>query len=160
MAADNATGTLLVPVLTLLGAAVVAVPLFRKLGLGSVLGYFSAGLLVGPSGLTLFTHPETILHISELGVVMFLFIIGLEIRPQRLWALRREIFGLGLGQVLLCSALLTGATDEDTRRRDQERLMMQVTEGYMAGSALVHRNAPIPEPLTPPRRTSAVDGRQ
>lgn len=96
------------PIVTLLAAAVVAVPLFRKLGLGSVLAYFAAGLLVGPSGARLFTDPQAILHVSELGVVMFLFIIGLEMRPQRLWSLRRDIFGLGLAQVLLCTALLSG----------------------------------------------------
>ena len=96
------------PIVTLLGAAVIAVPLFRKLGLGSVLAYFAAGLLVGPSGVRLFTDPQAILHVSELGVVMFLFIIGLEMRPQRLWSLRRDIFGLGLAQVLLCTALLSG----------------------------------------------------
>ncbi|HEY9095310.1 MAG TPA: cation:proton antiporter, partial [Hydrogenophaga sp.] len=97
------------PIVTLLGAAVVAVPLFRRLGLGSVLAYFAAGLLVGPSGVRLFTDPQAILHVSELGVVMFLFIIGLEMRPQRLWSMRRDIFGLGLSQVLVCTALLTGA---------------------------------------------------
>ena len=68
------------PIVTLLGAAVIAVPLFRKLGLGSVLAYFAAGLLVGPSGVAWFTDPQAILHVSELGVVMFLFIIGLEMR--------------------------------------------------------------------------------
>ena len=97
------------PVVVLLGSAVVAVPLFRKIGLGSVLGYFTGGLLVGPSVLGIFSHPSTILHVSELGVVMFLFLIGLEMRPQKLWALRAQIFGLGLAQVLLCTALLTGA---------------------------------------------------
>jgi glutathione-regulated potassium-efflux system protein KefB len=97
------------PAVVLLTAAVVAVPLFRRLGLGTVLGYFAAGLIVGPSGAGFFTDPETILHVSELGVVMFLFIIGLEMRPQRLWALRRDIFAVGLGQVALCTALLTGA---------------------------------------------------
>jgi glutathione-regulated potassium-efflux system protein KefB len=95
------------PIVILLSAAVIAVPLFRKLGLGSVLAYFAAGLLVGPSGVRLFTDPQAILHFSELGVVMFLFIIGLEMRPQRLWSMRRDIFGLGLAQVLLCTALLT-----------------------------------------------------
>ena len=96
------------PIVTLLGAAVIAVPLFRKLGLGSVLAYFAAGLLVGPSGVALFTDPQAMLHVSELGVVMFLFIIGLEMRPQRLWSMRRDIFGLGLAQVLMCTALLFG----------------------------------------------------
>ena len=97
------------PAVVLLGSAVVAVPLFRKLGLGSILGYFAGGLLVGPSVLGIFTEPSTILHLAELGVVMFLFLIGVEMRPQKLWALRAQIFGLGLAQVLVCIALLTGA---------------------------------------------------
>jgi glutathione-regulated potassium-efflux system protein KefB len=91
----------------LLAAAVVAVPLFRRLGLGAVLGYLSAGLLIGPYGLGLFREPEAILHVAELGVVLFLFLIGLETRPGKLWALRREIFGLGVAQVAACGALLT-----------------------------------------------------
>lgn len=98
----------LAPVVVLLGSAVIVVPLFRKIGLGSVLGYFTGGLLVGPSVLGIFKEPSTILHFSELGVVMFLFLIGVEMRPQKLWALRAQIFGLGLAQVLLCIALLTG----------------------------------------------------
>ncbi|MEN5083815.1 monovalent cation:proton antiporter-2 (CPA2) family protein [Bosea sp. TWI1241] len=101
--ADN-----LVKVVSLLGAGVVAVPIFRRLGLGSVLGYFSAGIVIGPFGLGLFSSPETVLHVAEFGVVMFLFIIGLEMQPSRLWNLRGEIFGLGLSQVALCGALLTG----------------------------------------------------
>lgn len=107
--ADTGIAQTIGPALVLLGSAVVAVPLFRKLGLGSVLGYFAGGLLVGPSGLGIFTHPDTILHISELGVVMFLFLIGLEMRPHKLWALRAQIFGLGLAQVVVCTALLSGA---------------------------------------------------
>jgi glutathione-regulated potassium-efflux system protein KefB len=91
----------------LLAAAVVAVPLFRKLGLGAVLGYLCAGLLVGPFGLGLFRDPAAILHVAELGVVLFLFLIGLEMRPSRLWAMRHQIFGLGLAQVLACGALLS-----------------------------------------------------
>ncbi|WP_313443037.1 monovalent cation:proton antiporter-2 (CPA2) family protein [Novosphingobium sp.] len=94
-----------------MGAAVVAVPLFRRLGLGSVLGYFAAGVLVGPFVLGLFTDAQAILHFSELGVVMFLFVIGLELRPHKLWAMRGQIFGLGLAQVALAIAalVLTGA---------------------------------------------------
>ena len=92
----------------LLAAAVIAVPVFRKLGLGSVLGYLAAGLVIGPFGLKLFADPEAILHVAELGVVMFLFLIGLEMRPAKLWSLRKEIFGLGAAQVLLCCALLSG----------------------------------------------------
>ena len=80
----------LVTVVALLGAGVVAVPIFKRLGLGSVLGYLAAGLAIGPFGLGLFTDPQTILHVAELGVVMFLFVIGLEMQPSRLWALRRR----------------------------------------------------------------------
>ncbi len=97
----------LLRVVTLLGAAVVAVPLFRRLGLGSVLGYLTAGLVIGPFGLELFAKPEAILHVAELGVVMFLFVIGLEMRPSHLWSLRKEIFGLGSVQISLCTFLLT-----------------------------------------------------
>ncbi len=104
-----AHGSELVSVVALLGAAVVAVPLFKRLGLGSVLGYLAAGLAIGPFGLGLFTDPQAMLHVAELGVVMFLFIVGLEMEPSRLWSLRREIFGLGLAQVLLCGAVLTAA---------------------------------------------------
>ncbi|MFE1599762.1 monovalent cation:proton antiporter-2 (CPA2) family protein [Methylobacterium sp. ID0610] len=96
----------LVQVVSLLAAGVVAVPLFKRLGLGSVLGYLSAGLAIGPFGLGLFTDAHAILHVAELGVVMFLFIIGLEMEPSRLWGMRREIFGLGLAQVGACIAAL------------------------------------------------------
>lgn len=106
MAAEQ--GTELVKVVILLGAGVLAVPLFKRLGLGSVLGYLAAGLAIGPFGLGFFSESQTILHIAELGVVMFLFVIGLEMQPSRLWALRRQIFGLGLLQVAACGALLTG----------------------------------------------------
>ena len=106
MAAEGSAGQLL-PAVMLLGAAVVAVPLFKRIGLGSVLGYLAAGLAIGPFGLRWFTDPQTILHTAELGVVMFLFVIGLEMRPSHLWSLRREIFGLGSLQVVVCGALLT-----------------------------------------------------
>lgn len=97
----------LVQVVALLGAGVAAVPIFKRLGLGSVLGYLTAGLLIGPYGVGLFNDPQGILHVAELGVVMFLFIIGLEMQPSRLWSLRREIFGLGAAQVLLGGLALT-----------------------------------------------------
>ena len=106
--AAEATGPDLLSVVVLLGAGVVAVPLFKRLGLGSVLGYLAAGLVIGPFGLGFFSDPETILHVAELGVVMFLFIIGLEMQPTKLWGMRNEIFGLGALQVIVCALLLTG----------------------------------------------------
>ena len=81
-------------IVALLGAAVVAVPLFKRLGLGSVLGYLAAGLAIGKFELGLFSDGQTILHVAELGVVIFLFVIGLEMKPSHLWHLRRQIFGL------------------------------------------------------------------
>jgi glutathione-regulated potassium-efflux system protein KefB len=101
-------GVDLVPVVALLGAAVVGVPLFKRLGLGSVLGYLAAGILLGPSGIGLINDPSAVLTTAELGVVMFLFIIGLEMEPSKLWSLRKQIFGLGVVQVVTCGALLTG----------------------------------------------------
>jgi glutathione-regulated potassium-efflux system protein KefB len=106
--AAEAAGMNLGHAVALLAAAVVAVPVFRKIGLGSVLGYLAAGVVIGPFGLKLFSDPEAILHVAELGVVLFLFLIGLEMRPAKLWSLRGEIFGLGAAQVLLCCALLSG----------------------------------------------------
>jgi glutathione-regulated potassium-efflux system protein KefB len=106
--AAAAHGIDLIPVVALLGAAVVGVPLFKRLGLGSVLGYLAAGLLLGPSGVGLIRDPQSVLATAELGVVMFLFIIGLEMEPARLWALRKQIFGLGVVQVAVSGALLTG----------------------------------------------------
>lgn len=103
----DTSGFSLVQAVVLLAAATVAVPLFRRLGLGSVLGYLAAGLAVGPFGLGLISSPQTLLHTAELGVVMFLFIIGLEMRPSKLWTLRRQIFGLGVAQVATCGILLT-----------------------------------------------------
>lgn len=107
MAGEASSGVDLVQVVSLLGAAVIAVPLFKRLGLGSILGYLAAGVIIGPFVLGIFSEAEAILHVAELGVVMFLFIIGLEMRPSRLWSLRKEIFGLGVLQVGLCSFLLT-----------------------------------------------------
>jgi glutathione-regulated potassium-efflux system protein KefB len=106
--AGEPSGLALGQAVALLTAGVAAVPLFRRLGLGSVLGYLAAGLAIGPFGLRLFSDPESILHVAELGVVMFLFVIGLEMRPAKLWALRNQIFGLGAAQVLVCGALLSG----------------------------------------------------
>jgi len=108
MATEAAGGMELGHAVALLAAGVVAVPIFRRLGLGAVLGYLAAGVAVGPFGFKLFNDPESIVHTAELGVVMFLFLIGLEMRPAKLWAMRRDIFGLGTAQVLTCGALLSG----------------------------------------------------
>ena len=90
-----------------LAAAVVAVPLAKKLGLGSIIGYLAAGIAIGPWGLGLVTNVQDILHFAEFGVVLMLFLIGLELEPQRLWSLRRPIFGWGSAQLLSCALLLT-----------------------------------------------------
>lgn len=103
----QAHGINLVPIIILLSVAVVAAPLFKRLGLSAVLGYLAGGVLIGPDGLRIFAEPASILQIAELGVVLFLFVIGLEMRPSRLWAMRKQIFGLGLVQVLACALLLT-----------------------------------------------------
>ncbi|WP_040244426.1 monovalent cation:proton antiporter-2 (CPA2) family protein [Chromohalobacter japonicus] len=91
----------------LLGAAIIAVPLFQRLGLGSILGYLAVGLLLGPSVLGFIAEPEEVLHFSEFGVVMLLFLIGLEMEPSRLWGMRKQLFGLGLLQLLGSGVLLT-----------------------------------------------------
>ncbi|MEQ8698779.1 MAG: cation:proton antiporter, partial [Bauldia litoralis] len=91
-------GVDLLPAVALLAAGVVAVPIFKRIGLGSVIGYLVAGIAIGPFGLRLFTDPESIISVAELGVVMLLFIIGLELKPSRLWSLKQDIFGLGLTQ--------------------------------------------------------------
>jgi len=91
-----------------LSAAVIAVPVFSRLGLGSVLGYLIAGICIGPWGLKLISHVEDILHFSEFGVVLLLFLIGLELEPRKLWNLRKPILGTGGLQVLVTAVLLGG----------------------------------------------------
>ncbi|WP_312412738.1 glutathione-regulated potassium-efflux system protein KefC [Comamonas sp.] len=92
-----------------LAAAVIAVPISRALGLGTIIGYLVAGMIIGPSGLQLVSNVQDILHFSEFGVVLMLFLIGLELQPSRLWSMRRPIFGVGTAQVLLCTAGLFAA---------------------------------------------------
>ena len=89
-----------------LGAAVVAVPISRKLGLGALLGYLLAGIVIGPSVLGLIEEVDDLLHFAELGVVLLLFVIGLELKPSRLWAMRKPIFGLGASQLAVSTAAL------------------------------------------------------
>ncbi len=91
-----------------LSAAVIAVPLSKALGLGAIIGYLAAGMAIGPWGLGLVTNVQDILHFAEFGVVLMLFLVGLELDPKRLWAMRRPIFGWGSAQMLGCAVVLTG----------------------------------------------------
>ncbi|RYF83006.1 MAG: glutathione-regulated potassium-efflux system protein KefC [Comamonadaceae bacterium] len=91
-----------------LSAAVIVVPLSRALGLGAIIGYLVAGIAIGPSGLRLVSSVQDVLHFAEFGVVLMLFLVGLELEPKRLWNLRRPIFGWGSGQVLACALVLFG----------------------------------------------------
>jgi monovalent cation:proton antiporter-2 (CPA2) family protein len=99
---------MLTTLVILLAAAALAVPLSRRAGFGSVLGYLLAGIAIGPAALGLVTDVEQIAGVASLGVVMLLFLIGLEVRPRRLWTMRRTVFGLGAAQVVLCGAALAG----------------------------------------------------
>ena len=145
--AAAAHGFNLVPIVVLLGAAVIAVPLFKRLGLGSVLGYLAAGLAIGPFGIGLFSDPQSILHVAELGVVMFLFIIGLEMQPSRLWSMRGEIFGLGLAQVRLCIGLLTLAG---------LALGYPVAQSFVAGAGFVLTSTAIVMQMLEERRSMGL----
>ncbi len=98
----------LIQAATYLGAAVIAVPIFNRFKLGSILGYLAAGVAVGPFGFNLLHMQEGVFHIAELGVVLFLFVIGLELSLTRLWSMRQQIFGLGATQVAVTGALIAG----------------------------------------------------
>jgi glutathione-regulated potassium-efflux system protein KefB len=98
----------LIQAATYLGAAVIAVPIFNRFKLGSILGYLAAGVAVGPFGFKLLHQQEGVFDIAELGVVLFLFVIGLELSLSRLWSMRHQIFGLGAAQVATTGALITG----------------------------------------------------
>ena len=99
---------LLLALLVLLTVSALSVGIFSRLGLGSILGLLMAGVVVGPSGLGLARRAAELREISELGIVLLLFVIGLEMQPQRLWALRRALFGLGAAQVVITGALMAG----------------------------------------------------
>jgi len=102
-----AGGLLLRDAAVMLGVALVFVTAFRRLGLGATLGYIVAGALIGPSVLGLITEADVIQRVSEIGIALLLFIVGLELQPSRLWHLRKDIFGLGLLQVALCGLAIT-----------------------------------------------------
>ncbi len=101
-ASHNLVADVMMGGVVLLGAALVAVLLFRRLGLGAVLGYLVAGIVIGPDGFALIGEPETILAYSEIGIILLLFLVGLELSPSRLWLLRRDILLFGPLQVALC----------------------------------------------------------
>ena len=107
-AAATGSPNLMLQATIFLGAALLFVPLGKRFGIATVLGYLITGLILGPSGLDVAGDAESLLHFSEFGVVMLLFIIGLELQPSRLWALRRSIFVLGGLQVGLTGTLLMG----------------------------------------------------
>ncbi|MEM9010212.1 MAG: monovalent cation:proton antiporter-2 (CPA2) family protein [Pseudomonadota bacterium] len=109
MIAATDADPILLGAVVFLAAAVVVVLIFRRIGMGSVLGYLAAGALIGPYGLGAIGETETVLHVAEFGVVLLLFVIGLELKPARLWRLRSDIFGLGLLQVTVTGAALTVA---------------------------------------------------
>jgi len=141
----------LLPIIMLLAAAVVTAPLFKRLGLGAVLGYLAGGIAIGPFGLRIFTDAESILQIAELGVVMFLFVIGLEMQPSRLWGLRHNIFGLGAVQVIFCALLLTAigvATG------------FPVAPSFVAGAGFVLTSTAIVMQLLEERREMSSPGGQ
>ena len=101
-------GSGIIDVLWFLLASVITVPVFRRFGLSAVLGYLFVGLLLGPFGFKVISDPDSTLAISELGVVMMLFVIGLELSPPRLWQMRHRIFGAGSVQVVISAAALFG----------------------------------------------------
>jgi monovalent cation:proton antiporter-2 (CPA2) family protein len=105
--AVETTSALLTGGAIMLGTALVFVMIFRRLGLGATLGYIVGGALIGPQLLSLVTDPEDLASFSEIGIALLLFIVGLELQPSRLWRLRKDIFGLGLAQVVLCGLALS-----------------------------------------------------
>ena len=126
-----------------LGAAVIGVALFKRLGLGAVLGYLAAGVAIGPSGLKLVGDVEQVMSASELGVVLLLFVIGLELQPQRLWTMRGNVFGLGNLQVLSTTAiffLILWALGLEPKTAFVLGFAFSLSSTALAVSALAERN--------------------
>ncbi len=126
-----------------LGAAVLAVPLARLLGLGSIIGYLGAGIAIGPFGLKLVTDPQAMLHFAEFGVVLMLFLVGLELEPRRLWAMRRPIFGWGSVQLFGSTALVLAvglATGVDWRLALVAGLALAMSSTAIGLGVLAERN--------------------
>ena len=145
----------------LLAATAIAVPISRRLGFGSILGYLIAGVVIGPSGLRLVTDVGQISSVAELGVVMLLFLIGLELRPHRLWVLRKAVFGLGLGQMIPSTAVLAGAgascrgaVDRCARAGGRSGLVLHRDRAADAGGAGIAADHRRPRQL----RRAAVSG--
>ena len=109
--------TYLTDIIIHLTAAVIAVPLFRFVGLGTVPGFLTAGIVVGPSVLGLIDNRMEIGHLAELGVVLLLFVIGIKLKPSRLWLMRRMVFGLGVLQVVVTGAVISAAANFCVRCR-------------------------------------------
>src|SRR6185369_1212274 len=128
------THSFLPQALVYLAAGVIAVPVFRRLGLGSVLGYLVAGVVIGPWGLALISDPQTVLQFSEFGVVLLLFLIGLELNAQRVWSLRRAIFGLGGVQVAATIAVVAAVA---------VALGQSLTVGVVAGMGIAMSSTAI-----------------
>jgi len=102
-----AASTFLTDGAIMLGAALLSVTIFRKLGLGATLGYIVGGAMIGPGVLDLISDPQSVMSVSEIGIALLLFLVGMELQPSRLWRLRHDIFGLGLAQVILCGLALS-----------------------------------------------------
>lgn len=126
-----------------LGATVLAVPLFRRLRLSSILGYLAAGVAIGPFGLAVIDDAEGVMHIAEFGVVLLLFVIGLELQPSRLRALRRSIFGLGLAQVAITTVVFTTIA---------HLLGLSMNAAFVTGFALSLSSTPLVLQLLAERR--------
>ena len=99
--------TVIEQALVFICAAVILVPIFQRLGLGSVLGYLIAGVVIGPHGFKWIHDSSSVAHFSEFGIFFLLFIIGLEIQPRKLWSMRGQLFGLGVIQILFCTVAFT-----------------------------------------------------
>ena len=127
----------------LLAAAVFLAPLASRLGLGAIVGYLAAGILIGPWGLAAVTDVDELSHVSELGVVLMLFVIGLELEPRRLWSMRRDVFGSGATQILACGAALgalAGAVGLGLRPALLVGLTLALSSTAVAVQMLVERN--------------------
>lgn len=105
---QEAGGHYLIDILALLLATVVIIPFFHRIRLGAILGYLTAGVILGPWGFGVITEVEDIRHLAEFGVVFLLFVLGIELKPDKLWQMRKMVIGLGLGQVLITAGLIYG----------------------------------------------------